>query len=133
MQSDKGNNYILVAYHYDANNIITTQLKNRTGLCILNDITKIHDKLRKRGLTQKLHIMDNKVSEDLKQYFEDSDIQFQLVPPHMHWINDSKRAVRTFKKHFIAALCTVGPRFPLYLLGQLLPQVTMTLIMLRRF
>ena len=35
---------------------------------------KVHDKLRKRGLTPKLHIMDNEVSEDLKQYFEDSDI-----------------------------------------------------------
>ena len=84
VQSDRGNNYILVAYHYDANNILTTPLKNRTGPCILSGITKNHDQLRKRGLTPKLHIMDNEVSEDLKKYFEDSDIQFQLVPPHMH-------------------------------------------------
>ena len=76
-----------MAYHYDANNILTKQLKNRTGPYILSVITKIHDKLRKRGLTPKLHIMDNEVSEDLKKYFEDSDIQFQLVPPHMHWRN----------------------------------------------
>ena len=74
MQSDRGNNYILVAYHYDANNILTTQLINRTGPCTLNGITKIRDKLRKQGLTPKPHIMDNEVSEDLKQYFEDSDI-----------------------------------------------------------
>ena len=76
MKSDRGNNYILVAYHYDATNILTTPLRNRTGACILNGITKIHDKLRKRGLTPKLHIMDNEVSEDLKKYFEYSDIQF---------------------------------------------------------
>ena len=31
VQSDRGNNYILVAYHYDTNNILTTPLKNRTG------------------------------------------------------------------------------------------------------
>ena len=74
MQSDRGYNYILVAYHYDANNILTTQLKNRTGPCILIGITKIHNKLRKRGLTPKLLIMDNEVSEDLNKYFEDSDI-----------------------------------------------------------
>ena len=37
----------------------------------------------------KLHIMDNEVSEDLKKYFEDSDIQFQLVPPHMNQRNAS--------------------------------------------
>ena len=87
MQSDRGNNYILVAYHYDAKNILTTPIKNRTGPCILSGITKIDDKLIKQVLTPKIHIMDNEVSDDLKKNFEDSDIQFQLVPPHMHWRN----------------------------------------------
>ena len=64
-----------MSYHYDANNILNTKLKNRTGPCILSGITKIHDKLRKQGLTPKLHIMDNEVSEDLKKYFEDSDLK----------------------------------------------------------
>ena len=132
MQSDRGNNYILVAYHYDANNLLITSLKNRTGPCILNGITKIHDKLRKRGLIPKFHNMDNEVSEDLKQYFEDSDIQFQLVPPHTHWKNAAERAVKTLKNHFIDALCTVDPRFPFYLWDRLLSQFTMTLNMLRR-
>ena len=31
VQSYRGNNYILVAYHYDANIILTTPLKKRTG------------------------------------------------------------------------------------------------------
>ena len=132
MQSDRGNNYILVAYHYDANNILTTPLNNRTGLCILSGITKIHDKLRKRGLTPKLHIMDKEMSEDLRKYFEVSDIQFQLVPPHMYHRNAAERAVRNFKNHLIAALCTVDPILPFYLWDRLLPQVTMKLNMLRR-
>ena len=87
MQLDRGNNYILEAYHYDDNNILTTPLKNRTGTCVLSGITKIHDKLRKRGLTPKIQVMDNEVSEDLKKYFKDSYIQFQLVPTHMHQRN----------------------------------------------
>ena len=94
----------MVAYHYDANIILTIPLNNRTGPCIINGITKVYEKLRKQELIPKLHIMDNEVSDDLKQYFEDSDIQFQLVPPHMHQGNSSKRAVRTFKNHFIATL-----------------------------
>ena len=101
-----------MAYHYDANNILTTILKNRTGPCILSGITKIHDKLGKLGLTPKSHIMDNEVLEDLKKYFEYSDIKFQLVPPHMHWINAEKRSLRTFKNQFIAYLCTVDPLLP---------------------
>ena len=114
MQSDRGNNYILVAYHYYAKNILTTPLKNRTGTYILSGLTKLRDKLRKLVLTPKPHIMYNEVSEDLKKYVEDLDMQFQLVAPHMHWRNSAKRAVRTFKKHFIAALCTMDPRFPFY-------------------
>ena len=50
----------------------------------------------------------------------------------MHHINAAERFLRTFKNLFIAALCTVYPLFPLYLWGSLLPQVTMTLNMLRR-
>ena len=122
----------MVAYHCDANNILTIPLKNRTGPCILSGTTKIHNKLRKQGLTPKLHIMDNEVSEDLNKYFEDLDIHFQLVPPHMHQRNSAERAVRTFKNHFIDALCTVDPLLPFYLWDRLLPQVTMTLNMLRR-
>ena len=69
VHSDRGNNYILVAYHYDGNNILTTPLKNVTRTCILSGITKILDKSRKRVLTPKLHIIENEVSEDLKKYF----------------------------------------------------------------
>ena len=38
VQSDRVDNYILVAYHYDANNILTIPLNNRTGPCILSGI-----------------------------------------------------------------------------------------------
>ena len=70
VQWERGNNYILVDYHYDVNNILTKTIKNRTGPCILSGLTKIHDKLRNQVLTPKLHIMDNEVSEDLKQFLE---------------------------------------------------------------
>ena len=75
--------------------------------------------------------MDNEVSEDLKQYFETSDIQFQLVPPYMRWRNAAEIYTITFKKHFIAALCTVYPRFPFYLWDLILPQVDLKLNILR--
>ena len=49
----------------------------------------------------------------------------------MYWRNSAERDVRTFKNHFIADLCTVDPLSPFYLWDRLLPQVTMTLNMLR--
>ena len=75
VQSGRGNNYILVAYHYDANNIITTPIKNITGPCILNGITNIHEKLGKLVLTPNLHIMVNEVSEEIQKYFEEIYMQ----------------------------------------------------------
>ena len=60
------------------------------------------------GLTPKLHIIDNDVSEYLKQYIEEIDTRFQIVPPHTHWRNAAEQAVGTSKNHFIAALCTVA-------------------------
>ena len=121
-----------MAYHYDANNIITTPLKKITGPYILSGKTKIHDKLRQWRLTPKINIMDNEMSKDIKKYFEDSDIQFQLVPPHIHRINAAESVEISLKKHFIAALCTVDPRFPFYLWDHHLPQVTMRLNMFWR-
>ena len=85
----------------------------------------MYDKVRKRRLTPKIHVMDNEVSEDLNQYFEYSDIQFQLVPLHMHRNNAAESSVRKFRKHFIDALFTVDPLFPFYLWDCLLPQVAM--------
>ena len=67
-----------------------------------------------------------------KQYFQYSDIPFQLVPPHMHRRNSSEKAMRKFKNHCISFLCTVDPLFIFYFWDRLLPQVTMTLHMLRQ-
>ena len=52
------------------------------------------------------------------------------MPPQIHRINASERAVRTFKNHFIASICTVDPLLSFYSWDRLLPQVTMTLNML---
>ena len=98
----------------------------------MNIKTKIQDKLRNWGITQKLHSMDNEISEDLKQYFDKSYIQFQLGSPHMHQRNAAERSLRTFKNHFVSALCTVYPYFYFYFWELFLPRFTMTLNMLWR-
>ena len=81
--------------------------KKITRPCILNGITKIHDKFRKWGLKSKLHIMDNEVSEYLKWYFGGTFMQFQLVTPPMNHRNTSEQVTRAFKNHVIVALCTL--------------------------
>ena len=58
-------------------------------------------------------------------------IDFQLTPPGIHRRNAAERAIRTFKNHLIAGLCSTDPKFPLYLWDKLLPQAMITLNLLR--
>ncbi len=53
------------------------------------------------------------------------------MPPNMHRRNAAKRAIRTFKAHFISVLAGADPRFPKYLWDLLVPQAEMTLNFLR--
>jgi hypothetical protein len=54
-----------------------------------------------------------------------------LVPPHNHRVNAAERAIATFKDHFIAHLATMDPACPIQLWDEFLPQVELTLNMLR--
>lgn len=41
------------------------------------------------------------------------NLHFQLVPPDVHHRNAAERAIWTWKKHFIAGLCSTDPTFPI--------------------
>ena len=47
---------------------------------------------------------------------------YQLVPPNVHRLNISERAIRTFKAHFLSILAGVDPDFPKYTWENLLVQ-----------
>jgi hypothetical protein len=129
--SSTGNNYILVVYDYDSNSILVEPMRSRTGPCILAAFTVLHARLVAAGLRPQLHRLDNECSAALKTFLRDSDIDFQLVPPGLHRRNAAERAIRTFKNHFIAGLCSVDKHFPLHLWDKLLPQAELTLNLLR--
>ena len=75
--------------------------------------------------------LDNKADAALQQYMREQDMDFQLLPPHVHCRNAAERAIRTFKNHFIAGLCSTEPDFPLLLWDKPLPQALMMLNLLR--
>ncbi len=130
--SSQGNQYIiLVLYDYDTNAILTEPLKNRTGTEILKAYQKLHDYLTQRGFKPHTHWLDNEASNALKQFNQKNQVNFQLVPPHMHRRNAAERAIRTFKNHFVAGLCSTDDNFPMHLWDRLLPQATLTLNLLR--
>eukprot|EP00957_Ditylum_brightwellii_P017233 1298870-Ditylum_brightwellii.AAC.1 len=75
--------------------------------------------------------MGNEVSKALQKTITNKQITLQLAPPHIYHHNAAKRAIQTFKHHFIAGLCNVHPEFPLQLWNRLIYQACLTLNMLR--
>jgi hypothetical protein len=123
--------YMLVMYHYDTNAILVTPLKTRHGNEILRGYTKLDQQLTERGFKPTTHWLDNEASNALKACNRTHDVEYQLVPPHVHRRNSAERAIRTWKNHFVAGICSTNTAFPLHLWDRLIDQATITLNLLR--
>ena len=130
--SQRGNRYIMVAIHLDANYIFVEPMRNRTKEEMIRAYEKIINRMRMAGLGIKKHTLDNEASDALKQYIRGQQIQFELVPPGNHRRNQAERAIQTFKAHFIAILAGVDDKFPLSLWCHLLEPTELTLNLLRQ-
>ena len=110
VRSSRGNEYILVGYHFDVN----SQKHGNTS-------------------TTNLHawVLDNEVSSELKGAFRKNNTEFQLVPPYSHRRNIAERSIQTYKSYFKAGLATADPNFPLSEWDRLIPQANITLNLLR--
>ena len=75
--------------------------------------------------------MENEASTDLKTSLHKNNIQYQLFLPHNNRQNSSERAIRTFKNYLLANLAGADPNFPVSEWCQLLPQIQITLNLLR--
>ena len=86
-----------------------------------------------RGLAVDLQILVNEASAVYKEAITVKwKAKFQRVPPDMHCRNWVERAIRMFKSHFLSILAGVDTAFPPYLWDLLLPQVELTLNLLRQ-
>ncbi len=130
-KSSKVNHYIMVLIEIDSNVVLVDAMKNRTAGEMIRAYLVLVTCLRNAGITPKMHILDNKCLEEFKAQIWKNNITFQLVPPHDHQRNIAKKAIQTFKAHFISILCETDKDFPLHLWCRLLPQAEHTLNMLQ--
>ena len=129
--SSSGNTDMLILYDYDSNFIHVEPMPNRSGASILAAYKRAHTMFSSRGLRPQLQRLDNEASHALQEFMTEQDVDYQLAPPHIHRSNAAERAIRTFKNHFIAGLCSADKDFPLHLWDKLLPQAILTLNLLR--
>ena len=122
---------MLVVYDYDSNFIHVEAMASKSGPDILAAYKRAHTLLSSRSLRPQLQRLDNEASTALQQYMHSEHVDFQLAPPHVHRRNAAEKAIRTFKNHLIAGLCSTDKAFPLNLWDRLLPQALISLNLLR--
>jgi hypothetical protein len=116
-----GNKYILILYDYDSNSILSAPMKNRGDKDMVRAFYLLIQSLIIRGLKPHLQRLDNEASLELRNYITKQVIDYKLAPPYIHWRNNAESAIQTFKKHFIAGLCSVDPNFSTKLWDKLQP------------
>ena len=118
----RGNQYLMVVYIHDPNVILELPLKDRTQSSLIATHTKLYKKIVEKGFVPHLHICDNECPEAFKKFLKIKEVTLQKVPPYDYRTNPAKKAIDTFKSHFIAGLASLNPEFPMHLWDWLLPQ-----------
>ncbi len=132
MTSQQGYRYIMVGIHLDANYIFCELMKNKTEDKMITAYQRMVDRMAISGLGLKHQLLDNECSEKFEQCIRKNGMTHELVPPDNHRRNIAKRAIQTFKNHFILILSSVDDRFPLSLWCHLVESAKITINLLRQ-
>lgn len=97
----EGNVCFFVVYHYESNAILGLPIKNMEDSTIFEAYKQQFKFLKQKGFTIKLNVMDNQASRQIKSFLTTQDCDLLLVEPHNHRVNAAKRAIQTFKDHFV--------------------------------
>ena len=130
--SARGNKYLLVLYDYDSNYIMAEPIKSRHTEDLISGFSTCYKVLTDRGFTAKTLRCDNEISSEIKNTLTHNNITWELVPPRNHRTNPAKRAIQTYKNHFIALLSGAYPTFPTNAWDHLIPLANITLNLLRQ-
>ena len=99
--SSRGNKYIMVMHHYNFNSIIAELPKSWPAADITATFDNVYTYFTSRGYKIIIHKLDNEASSLLPNSIRTKDVEYQLVPPHIHRQNLAERAISAFKDHFI--------------------------------
>ena len=102
-RSQRGNKYIMVMVEIDSNAILVEPLKSRKDPELTRAYRKLMMRLKQAGIVPKKHVLDNEVSEAMKEVIRtEYQMEMELVPPGCHRRNAAEVAIRNFKTHFSA-------------------------------
>jgi hypothetical protein len=85
--------------------------------------------MQKVGIVPKHQVLNNQASAAYKKAIGNLDMTYALVPPDDHQCNMAKKAIQSFKDHFVGVLSGCAPTFSMHLWCQLLLQVERHLLL----
>jgi hypothetical protein len=94
----------MIPYDYDSNAILNVPLKSKSEGEMIHAYSKLHEYQLDGGLKPRLQKLDNECPTGLKRFMKQNEVDYQLVPPHIHRHNSAKHAMSSWKNHFIAGL-----------------------------
>jgi hypothetical protein len=113
IQSLSGNKYIMVMVEIDSNAILIKPMKNHKDAEMIWAYNALLLQLKRAGIVPKKHVLNNEVSENMKNHICDMcKLDMELVPPGCHRRNAAKVAIHNFKAHFLSVLAGVADNFP---------------------
>ena len=80
MNSNRDNEYVMVAYIYDRNAILVEPMKNQKEHEIIRAYGVIHHRLQRYGFKPRYQRLDNEASTSFQADLSAKNIDFQLVP-----------------------------------------------------
>ena len=90
-------------------------MKSRSDESFIEAYKEMYKELDTKGFKPTLNVTDNECSKAVQNYITSQNVGYLLVEPNNHRVNAAKRAIQTFKNHFISGLCSVNDGFMLQL------------------
>jgi hypothetical protein len=107
--SSLGNKYIMIIHDVDSNSSWVEALKNNTGGELILARAQALEQMQKAGIVPKHQNLENQASVAYKKAIGNSNMTYELVPPDDHQRNMAKKAIQTFKDHFVGVLSGCAP------------------------
>ncbi len=130
IRSQQGYQYIMIGIHLDAIYIFCKLMKNQTKGEMITAYQKMVNRMKLSALGLKHHRLDNKCLAAFKACIAKNGMTHELALPDCHHCNIAKRAIQTFKNHFVSILSEVDDRFPLSLWCHLVRPAELTVNLL---
>lgn len=128
-----GHKYTMVAVELDGNYIDAEPMKSRSAKELTEAYKRIYARWKATGvICPNWHVLDNEAPAEFLDAIRANGCRVEKTPADMHRRNIAERAIQTYKGHFIATLAGVSDDFPIHQWHELVPQIVLTLNLLRQ-